>query len=196
MEITFAPSFWKSLKKITRHNTWWYKTYQFIRRDLWIFFKNIWKFRKELYKHRNWDSAYSLGMFRRSLEEVCYGIEHYGPEVTESRLKKIEKMKRAIQILKWHEKDPFIDLAEEQLGYEVDFSHGFNKEPEEIRLANKVIFDLAKKIEEDSWIELFEILKGQDIKDYFKFIEENKLKDSDDRYNSWFDGSGMKGWWW
>lgn len=185
MKVTFAPSFFKSLKRLYRQNTWWYKTYEFFRYNLWRFFGNIWKFRKELYSHRDWDSSYSLGMLRRSLIIVCDGMEKYGNEEPESRLKKINKMRRAIEIIEWHEKDLFVGLAEKELGYDVNCDNIFGDEPEEIRQANKVVFDLSTKIENDSWKELFEILKGQD---YTQF-------DKDNDWYSQFDGSGMKGWW-
>ena len=34
MKVEFADTFWKSLKRLSRHETWWYKTYEFFRRDL------------------------------------------------------------------------------------------------------------------------------------------------------------------
>ena len=58
MEITFADSFFKSLEKLKRRHTWWYKTYETIRYNIPNFFRNIWYFRKALYKHRGWDSHY------------------------------------------------------------------------------------------------------------------------------------------
>ena len=63
MKIEFADSFWKSLKTLSRHETWWYKTYEFFRRDLPYFLENIWFFRKELYAFRSWDYSYNLDLF-------------------------------------------------------------------------------------------------------------------------------------
>lgn len=181
MKIEFAPSFFKSIKKLARQNAWWYKTYDFFRYDIGRFFGNVWKFRKELYNHRSFDSAYSLSMLRRSLELISDNIEKYGLEVDESRLKKVEKMKRAIEILKWHEKDSFIELAEKELGYDVNLDYFLTEEPADVRKSNKVIFDLATKIELVSFEELMEILKGQDYR---------QLNDDNE-----FDGSGIKTWW-
>lgn len=198
MKIEFAPSFFKSLRKVAIHSTWWYKTYEFFRRDLWWFFGNIWRFKKELYRHRNWDPSFSLSMLRRSLEEQCKGIEiDYPYEVEESRLKKVEKIKRAIEILKWHEDDLFMELAEKQLGYDVDTSYLFSdEEPTEVREKNRVIYDLSTKLEDETWKELFKILEGQDGEEYSRLWKEVKESGGDDDfYNNWFDGSGMKGWW-
>ena len=77
MKVTFADSFWKSLKRLSRQQTWWYKTYEFFRRDLPYFLENIWYFRKELYAFRSWDYSFNLDLFRRSLEKTVHTIEHY-----------------------------------------------------------------------------------------------------------------------
>ena len=37
-----------------------YKIWEFFRRGLPTFFKNIWKFRKELYSHDWWDYTFTL----------------------------------------------------------------------------------------------------------------------------------------
>jgi hypothetical protein len=190
------------------HQTWWYKTYNFFRRDLWYFFRNIWYFRKEIYRHRPWDSSYSMSMLRRSLELLCERIEKYGYEVDEGRLPKIEKMKRAIQLIKYHEDNSFTDLAEKELGYEYTFG-GFEfdevdddkLDPEitkgqkyyqlrddkndEEREKNLNITKLSIKIEKDSWNELMEILKGQDTELFSPDIDWYKQQ----------DGSGLKTWW-
>ena len=186
MNITFAPSFWKSLRKMRRHNTWWYKTYEFFRYNLPNLFKNLWNFKKELYLYRPWDNSYTLRMFRRGLELQYENIEKYGNEVDISRLKKLDKIKKAIEILRWHSEDLFIGLAEKELGYEVDTSNLFiGEDSEEVKLGNRKIFTLARDIEEESFDELLQILKGQD---YSKFNKE------DDWYKQ-FDGSGIKNWW-
>jgi hypothetical protein len=208
MKVEFAPTFFKSLKKIIMHETWWYKTYDFFKRDLWRFFGNIWYFRKELYNHRPWDSTYSMSLLRRSLEQLCDTIEKYGHEVDEGRLPKIEKMKRAIQLIKYHENDEFTKLAEKELGYEYTFGKWEFEEVDEKDLdpeitkgqkyyklkddkdeeetdRNQNIFKLSMKIEKDTWNELMEILKGQDTELFDKDVDWYKQQ----------DGSGLKMWW-
>jgi hypothetical protein len=84
------------------------------------FLKNCWKFRKELSSFYSWN--YDLGLFRRSIELNKESIEKYANEVPESRLKKIAMMERAVYLLKLFEADDFIELAEKELGYEME--HG------------------------------------------------------------------------
>jgi hypothetical protein len=42
-----------------------------------------------------------------------------------------------------------------------------------------------REIEEEEWIELWDIMKGQDSSVYFK----------GGKWDDIFDGSGMRGWW-
>jgi hypothetical protein len=126
-------------------------------------------------------------MFRRGLELLCDNIEKNGLEIDESRLKKVEKMKRAIELMKYHEYDSFINLAEKQIGREVDLTYFLDDEPEEITNANREIFQLSVKIEKDALDELFRILKGQE--------PYNSKTMTVDNWNDYFDGSGIKGWW-
>ncbi len=76
--------------------------------------ENIWFFRKELYAFRSWDYSYNLDLFRRSLEKTVDTIEHYGHEVEESRMKKVEKMKRTIQLIKNVRSDEYVRNAEKE----------------------------------------------------------------------------------
>jgi hypothetical protein len=167
------------------------------------FIRNFWNFRKEIYRYEPWDYRFQLSMFRRSIDLESQYIEKYGIEVDEHRLKKVSKMKRVVEIMKWHENDSFIELAEIHLNKEVVSKWNFEKindttfnpisnkdlyelvqeiSEEESKINNE-IYALADKIEKDSWNELFEILKGK----------EYKKEDGD--WDMWFDGSGLKGWW-
>ena len=95
-----------------------YGVYSLFRYNIPQFFKNIWRFKTELYHYRAFDWRYSLSMFRRALEIQSKYTELYGYEIDETRLKKIAKMNRAIEIMKWHEDSSFIELAEKELGFE------------------------------------------------------------------------------
>lgn len=199
MKIQFTNTFFKSLKKLSMQQTWWYKTYEFFRRDLLHFLKNIWYFRKELYNFRSWDYSYNINLFRRSLEKTVYTIEHYGYEVDKSRLKKVEKMKRAIQLMNNVCSDEYVTTAEKELGElrNIDSIWDNKKSTEEEKNHNKKIFKRAKEIESSEWKELCSIIQGQDINEYI-----NKRKNSDPdlsdemhSFDDWFDGSGIKNWW-
>jgi len=202
MKVEFANSFWKSLKRLSRHQTWWYKTYEFFRRDLPYFLENIWFFRKELYKFRSWDYSFNLDLFRRSLEKTVHTIEFHGSEIDESRMKKVEKMKRAIHLIKKVRQDDYIKDAEIELGKLMNTGWWFDgndrEDTEEESLHNKKVFVRAREIQESEWKELWSIIQGQDIREYSSKTQ--KIKDSEPQddmhsYNDWFDGSGLRGWW-
>ena len=200
MKVEFADSFWKSLKTLSRQQTWWYKTYDFFRRDLPYFLENIWFFRKELYAFRSWDYSFNLDLFRLSLEKTVDTIENHGQEIDESRLKKVEKMKRSIQLIKNLRSDSYVSLAELEFGKikNSDWLWTDKEDTEEERVHNKKIFTRAREIEESEWKELWSIIQGQDIKDYSsknQKIKDSKPHDDTDSYNDWFDGSGLRGWW-
>jgi hypothetical protein len=199
MKIEFVDSFWKSLKRLSRHQTWWYKTYEFFRRDLPYFLENIWFFRRELYAFRSWDYSFNLDLFRRSLEKTVHTIEHYGYEVNESRLKKVDKMKRAIQLIKNVRSDEYVREAEKELGEIKNFDWLLTdrEDTEEESAHNKKVFTRAKEIQDDEWKELWSIIYGQDVNEYRKLYDAQTEEEKEERelWNEWFDGSGMKSWW-
>ena len=199
MEVKFADSFWKSLKRLSRQQTWWYKTYEFFRRDLPYFLENIWFFRKELYAFRSWDYSYNLDLFRRSLEKTVNTIEIYGHEVDESRFKKVAKIKRAIQLIENVRNDNYVDKAEKELGkrLHVDWEWIDKEDTEEEKLHNKKIFERAREIEDSEWKELWSIIQGQDVNEYSEIYNSKTDEEKEDGgvWNDWFDGSGLKGWW-
>jgi len=198
MEIKFADSFWKSLKVMARHQTWWYKTYEVFRYKIPMFFENVWYFRKVLWRFRSWDYTFNLMMLSKSLEKTAHTLEFHGFEIEETKNKKVEKIKRVIEIINSLNESNYINRAEEQLGElrGVEFWEDKEDTPED-KEHNKKVFDLSLKIEEDEWSELFVILKGQNHQDYAWLMdyatEEEKMKT--DLWNKWFDGSGMKHWW-
>ena len=212
MKINITDTFTKSLSKLSMHQTWWYKTYSFIRWDVWHFFSNVWKFRKELYEHRWWDYHFTLQMLYRSITIMEKGM-HAGLEVRESREKKIQKMQRLLVLLDNKINDTYIELAEKDLGYEM-ISKGFefeeveetdsdgkklyrltDNETEEEKELNRKIFDRARELEKEQWNEIWEILKGQDNTEYIDMIQQKDTTGKQKDWNDWFDGSGLRGWW-
>jgi hypothetical protein len=212
MKINITDTFSKSLSKLSMHQTWWYKTYSFIRWDVWHFFSNVWKFRKELYEHRWWDYRFTLQMLYRSITIMEKGM-HAGLEVRESREKKIQKMQRLLVLLDNKINDTYIELAEKELGYEM-ISKGFefeeveetnsngkklyrlaDNETEEEKELNRKIFDRARELEKYQWDETWEILKGQDNTEYIDMIQQKDTTGKQKDWNDWFDGSGLRGWW-
>ena len=209
MEIKFADSFHKSLKRLIWYQHPIYKFYEFFRYNLPKFLGSLWFFRKQLWQFRSWDYSFNLQIFARSLEKTVETIEFHGFEVDTTRLKKVEKMKRVIQLIHNVRTDSYIEMAEKELGELKHFDWNFepvqdnpdlyqlidtnNKEENE---HNKKVYKLADEIEAQEWTELFTILKGQDMEEYKKLY--NSLTDNEKKGNlwlEWYDGSGMKHWW-
>ena len=210
MEVKIADTFTKSLKKLIRRQRWWYKTYEFFRYDISRFFRNVWRFRKPLYHHYWWDHHSMLEFMEVALTHMSDRMEKDGMEIDISRLKKVDKMRRVIEIIKNYNESMFIEMAEKELGElhirPLEFEPANEEETlftlkddltEEQNKHNRKVYDLARKIEEQEWKELCKILQGQDHKDYKKYektLTEEEKKQTD-QYYKWFDGSGLKGWW-
>ena len=198
MEVKIADTFIDSLKRMARHQTWWYKTYEFFRYDIWRFLGNVWRFRKALNKHYWWDHHGMLTFMELSLIHMSENIKDNGLEIDESRLKKVEMMNRAVQIIQNYNNDSFIEMAEKELGELHDSGLFFTPKDDDENLYtlddqlsleeeehNRKVYSRANEIAEQEWNELFEILKGQDYSKFDKNIDFYKQ----------FDGSGVRGWW-
>jgi hypothetical protein len=196
--MKFTDTFKISSNNLYYKNTWLYKTYSFLRYNFPRFCKNIWKFRKALYNHYWFDHYGVLTFMEIGLTDMATNIEKYGSEVDSSRLKKVEKMRRVIQLIKNYNDDLYIEMAEKELGelttYEWEFKPSENnpdffelvdKDTPENKEHNKKIYNRAREIEEQEWNELWEILKGQNYNIF------NKDEDFDEQN----DGSGIRIWW-
>ena len=210
MEIRFADSFNDSIKRLIRHNTWWYKTYSLFRYDIPRFVKNVWKFRKALNNHYWWDHRALLQFMEIGLADMGDKMEKRGLEIDISRLKKVKAMKRAAELIRNYNEDLYIEMAEAELGEvihhewefeEVEDKPGYSrlvdKETEEEKDHNRKVFERASEIEEQEWKELWRILQGQDHREYQKISESltGEERKEEDHYYKWFDGTGLRGWW-
>ena len=189
MKVQFKDSFFESLEKLVWYDSNLWKIWSAIRYDIPLFFKNIWRFRKELYNHQWWDYRFTLEMLYRSLSIMVVKLEKDGIEVDSSRMKKVEKIKRALELLKHKLDDDYIQRAEVELGeiysspFEFERTEDGNyrlidDETAEQRKHNRKVFKRAHQIEDKEWKELWDIFKGKRITDMDKF-----------------DGSDMRGWW-
>jgi hypothetical protein len=171
----------------------------FFTKDLLNLFNNLWKFRKALWHHRWYDYSGTLHFMEISIRDISKNVKDRGNEVGHSRMKKVDKMNRAVEILMNIRESNYFDLVESEMGrrynskkfefipcednpnyYElVDYDTDEEKE------FNDKYFSRVVELEEQEWAELWEILKGQD---YTKF---DKNKDWDNQFN----GSGLRGWW-
>jgi len=162
MDVQFTDSFWKSLKTMNRHQTWWYKTYELFRYKIPYFFENVWYFRKELWQHRSWDYIFSLMMLRRSLTKLAHTLEFYGWEEDVSRMKKVNEIKRVIYLIDRIREDEYLKDAETELGeiQNKDWLFDDIEDTPEQREHNRKVFQKACDIEEAEWKELWKNLKG------------------------------------
>jgi hypothetical protein len=190
MKVEASESFFESLERLAWYDTKLWKVWDFIKRTIPRFFKNIWKFRKELAHHEWWDYRYTLEMLYRSLV-IMESKMHDGMEIRETRDKKVEKMQRAIQLLKHKLDDDYTERIEAELGelilHDWEFeelengNHKWidNDTPAE-KKHNRMVFKEAHKLEDKEWIELWNILKGT------KYSK---------TWGDTFDGTDMRGWW-
>ena len=191
MKVEFKDSFFESLEKLVWYDSNLWKVWAAIRYDIPLFFKNVWRFRKELYNHQWWDYRYTLEMMYRSLSIMVVKLEKDGIEEDVSRMKKVTKIKRALELLKHKLDDDYVDRAEAELGEIQSGPFEFEKtedgnykmvdlviETASTRRHNRKVFKRASDIEETEWKELWDIFKGK-------------------KFTTWddFDGSDLRGWW-
>lgn len=208
MKVEFKDTFFESVEKLVWYDTKLWKVWEFIRRGIPTFFGNIWKFRKELYSHQWWDYRYTLEMLHRSLSIMVVKLEKDGIEEDTSRMKKVTKIKRAIELLKHKLDDDYVDRAEIELGQLImhdwkfedvpdrpGYSRLVDNETKEEKAHNSKVFKLARSIEDREWRELWNIFKGQSMLDYKKFKKTLSTEEQATAYGKWFNGSDMRGWW-
>ena len=190
MKVEFRDTFFESVEKLVWYDTKLWKVWAAIRYDIPLFFKNVWRFRKELYNHQWWDYRFHLEMMYRSLSIMEKGMSEKGIEVTETRDVKVQKMRRALELLKHKLDDDYIQRAELELGELTHKSIEFEPiegsdsyrlvdtdTPAEKKHARKV-YKRARVIEDVEWKELWDIFKGK-------------------KFTTWekYDGSDLRGWW-
>jgi hypothetical protein len=180
-----------------------------IRYDVPRFFRNLWMFKKDIYDYCWYSGQHAvLPFMKTALTDMAAKIDERGWEVEHSKSKKIGKMVRAAYIMERFIEDDFLELAEKELGEVV--CHGFefepvpdkpgysqmvDKETPEEKEHNSNVFARSREIEDQMWAELWTILKGQEYSDFDKIKGDAKMKEQDNLYNNWFDGSGLRGWW-
>jgi hypothetical protein len=191
MDVHITDTFTKSIKRLMWHQSKVYRFYALFLYDIPQFIGNIWKFRKELWSHRWWDYRFTLEMLYRSIQIIEKEMSLKGIEVSETREPKIQSMRRALELLKHKLDDDYIDRAEAEVGELIMHDWEFepvengnmrlvDKETEEEKTHNRLVFEVARELEEVEWKELWEIFKGT------KFSK---------KYGKKYDGTDMRGWW-
>ena len=161
-----------------------YNLWSLFRYDIPRFMGNIWKFRKALWVYYPFDYVGLLHFLEVGVKDMSDNIEKYGYEILTSRAKKIQKMRRAFEILNNHTEDKYQEIAELELGQIPEKFWKDNQTPEESDHIKKVI-ERALSIEEEEWNELILIFKGQDYSNFDPNVD----------FYDQFDGSGLKTWW-
>jgi len=191
MDVQITDTFTKSIKKLMWHQSKVYRFYALFRYDIPQFIGNVWKFRKELWSHRWWDYRFTLEMLYRSIQIMETEMSVKGFEVSETREPKVQSMRRALELLKHKMDDDYIDRAEAEVGELIMHDWEFepvengnmrlvDKETEEEKTHNRLVFEVARELEEVEWKELWEIFKG------------TKLSK---KYGKKYDGTDMRAWW-
>jgi len=206
MKLEFKDTFFESVEKLVWYDSKLWKIWEFFKRGLPTFFKNIWRFRKELYNHQWWDYRYTLEMLHRSLVIMEKEISVKGIEEDVSRNKKVAKMQRAIQLIENRLNDNYVEQAEKELGeiihrdweFEPNESGTYtlkDNETKEEKEHNGKVFRLAQTIDDREWRELWNIFKGQSTIDFKKYKKTLSKEEQATAWDSWFNGSDMRGWW-
>lgn len=191
MNTEVKDTFFESIEKLVWYDTKLWKVWSVIRYDIPLFFKNIWRFRKELYNHQWWDYRFHLEMTYRSLSIMEKGMSEKGINVTETRNVKVQKMRRVLELLKHKLDDDYMQRAEGELGeiYRAPFEfepiegkdgsyRWINNDTPLQQKHNRKVFKRSKVIEDKEWKELWDIIKGN-------------------KFTTWekYDGSDLRGWW-
>ena len=206
MKVEFKGTFFESVEKLVWYDSKLWKVWEFIRRGIPTFFANIWRFRKELYNHQWWDYRYTLEMLHRSLVIMEKNLTTKGIEEENSRGKKLNKIRRAIQLIENRLNDNYVEQAEKELGEIIQCDWEFEQnesgtytlkdnETKEEREHNSKVFRLAQTIDDREWRELWNIFKGQSTLDYKKYMKTIPKEERLQAYDNWFNGSDMRGWW-
>lgn len=197
MVIKKIKCFCKSLLNFINFGSWYTKFWNFLRYDLPNGVKNIIFFWKVVWNFRSWDYTYNLRIFAKSLEPLRNSLIK-GQEVDITRLKKIKKIERAIEILNNIVEDKYQEIAESQLGFSVSFEFDFeNFKTKELGEENRKIFYLCQEIESAEWKELWTIFEGQKNSHFLLLL--NKIspeeRNTTNSHDNWYDGTGMGHWW-
>ena len=198
METTFAKSFLGGFGPLMRRANPLFKPYYFLKETLPNFLKNVWIFRKALANHQWWDHHGMLMFIEAGCLHMANNVEVKGLEIDESRLKKVDAMRRLAELIHNYNEDKYVDMAERELGdlylgnikfvpIDGDEEHFAMEDDltEEQNANNRKIFGRATEIEISEWGEICHLIKGQDY----------SLFDKEISFEKQFDGSGIKNWW-
>jgi hypothetical protein len=116
MKVEFKDSFFESVEKLVWYDSNLWKVWAAIRYDIPLFFKNVWRFRKELYNHQWWDYRFHLEIAELELgkinhsefefeetEDGNYRLIDNDTEEDKKHARKVYKRARVIEEKEWKE---------------------------------------------------------------------------------------------
>ena len=201
MKTNFRDTFFESMKKLINRQRWYWKTWDFFRYDIPRFFRNLWLFRKNLWNHTWYNGDGSiLPWVKTAVDDMTWRMERYGHEISESRIKKVKKMKRLSYLIEVCVNDSFFEEAEKELGIEMIYhdwefvpAEGYedsyellDKDTPEEKENNDKIIKRAHEIQKEYWEELCYIIKGPDY---------DAIRESGEDFYEKLDGTDIRGWW-
>jgi len=170
-----------------RQIKWWWHDFQQGCKNIKTFWRVIWRFKP-------WDYGYQLQLWRASLVPLRDAIQA-GNEVDVTRLKKVAKIQRCIDLIDRIHDDDYFALAEAELGETVEIFDVATK----IRVDQiRKVGSLAESMANADWEELWRTLQGQRHIEFHMMYEKLDVESYDeyyDVYGKWFDGSGIQNWW-
>jgi len=178
MDVIATDSFGKSLRKLINTGNWWrWEFYEDKYYDLkWILWA-IKKYFKIVITMRPWDGGYILKMLRFQIDILREYLETKGIEVDESRLPKIERMKKFIELAD----DKIEDNYAERCGYvHFDITWEECKDDKPKGCYQMVVLDKDKEQDDKNTVAL---KKGHEL-------EEKEYKEMFEIL-----GTDMRGWW-
>jgi hypothetical protein len=201
MKTNFRDTFFESMEKLINRQRWYWKTWDFFRYDIPRFFRNLWLFRKNLWNHTWYNGDGSiLPWVKTAVDDMTWRMEIYGHEISESRMKKVKKMKRLSYLIEVCVNDSFFEEAEKELGIEMIYhdwefvpAEGYedsyellDKDTPEEKENNDKIIKRAHEIQKEYWEELCYIIKGPDY---------DAIRESGEDFYEKLDGTDIRGWW-
>lgn len=162
MEIEFEDTFFDSLKRMSNsHKIHHWRFYVSKYYDLRSFLKSFFTYSYKSTMIKDWQFSTIFPLMKKHLEKLCYLLEHYGIEVDESRLPKIVLIKRTIELLNHYIESDYQFQAEQLLNRKIsNWSIFDDTRTNEQKKLDSEIYDMANKIEQDQWDELWETIRS------------------------------------
>lgn len=176
MKVVAGDSFFKSLKKLSSFR------HRFIEMPWYNFkhgIKNIWQYRKQVWKQRPWDYYSILEMQQFELKRLLKTLEK-GYEIDETRLPKVAQIERCIELIQnILDDDSFDNTYLDRVGYDImKIKHEFVPSDEEGFFEMKSDSPYSDE-ESDRMHKEGEELKKKEINELFNTIRDN--------FETWWD---------